>query len=213
MLSSALASSAAAQHRVVTHILEDDAVATEGAESIACDVYEVTCIPGTQPARGLLRMGSARWLQVKDFCRSASHQDWLPPYVGDGAQPAVQLQASKCYACPANSLLPRHGEGAHALSECTRERYEVLQCSHVALVSPGLAARMPARFQALPRAVSSEVDVLLAVSDNRGHGLFAIVERVVNQVLYARAHGLEPYVFVGQHVFAEGLTCEVRFIN
>ena len=50
--------------------------------------------------------------------------------------------------------------------------------------------------------------MLLAVSDNAGHGLFATVERVINQVLYARAKGLEPFVYVGELVFAEGTSCE-----
>ena len=50
--------------------------------------------------------------------------------------------------------------------------------------------------------------MLLAVSDNAGHGLFATVERVINQVLYARAKGLEPFVYVGELAFAEGTACE-----
>ena len=36
---------------------------------------------------------------------------------------------------------------------------------------------------------SSTVDVLLATTDHPGHGLFAIVERVINQILLARRIG------------------------
>ena len=66
------------------------------------------------------------------------------------------------------------------------------------------AAHAEARWRAIDEAndaaaadSSTGVDVLLVVSDNAGHGLFATVERVINQVLHARALGLEPYVFLG----------------
>jgi hypothetical protein len=35
-----------------------------------------------------------------------------------------------------------------------------------------------------------------------------MVERVANQILFARAVGLEPYVHIGEYVFAEGRACE-----
>eukprot|EP00966_Prymnesium_polylepis_P001632 37729-Prymnesium_polylepis.2 len=52
------------------------------------------------------------------------------------------------------------------------------------------------------------IDVLLATADHYGHGFFAIVERVVNQVLYARWAGLEPFVFVGERSFADLASCQ-----
>ena len=50
--------------------------------------------------------------------------------------------------------------------------------------------------------------MLLATTDHWSHGLFAVVERVVNQVLHARASGMEPYVWIGELVWAEGGACE-----
>ena len=47
----------------------------------------------------------------------------------------------------------------------------------------------------------SGVDVLLATSDHFGHGLFAMVQRVLNQIHLALEHGLEPAVFLGERTF------------
>lgn len=51
-------------------------------------------------------------------------------------------------------------------------------------------------------------DVLLVVSDHHGHGFFAMVERVANQLLFARHTGLVPFVYVGELVFAAVSGCE-----
>lgn len=69
-------------------------------------------------------------------------------------------------------------------------------------VSAASAAPAPAK-QALP-----PVDVLLAVTDHYGHGLFALVQRVLNQVHLARRLGLEPAVFVGPRTWMEPQACE-----
>lgn len=47
------------------------------------------------------------------------------------------------------------------------------------------------------------VHVLLATSDHFGHGLFAMVQRVLNQIHLARREGLEPAVFLGERTFME----------
>ena len=52
------------------------------------------------------------------------------------------------------------------------------------------------------------VDVLLATSDHFGHGVFALVQRVLNQISLARMHGLEPAVFLGERTFMEPQACE-----
>jgi hypothetical protein len=49
----------------------------------------------------------------------------------------------------------------------------------------GLAAAVGA----LSAADVAPVDILLATSDHAGHGMFAIVERVINQILLARRIG------------------------
>lgn len=162
----------------------------------SCAAYAVHCIAGTQPARGRVLPAVDVTLRTSDYCRSL-WQPWLPPQLGDAA--VLTSQASPCYPCPTSSLLPRRGEGADPLSACTDERYTVFQCSTQSLVpSSALAAG----------GGSGGVDVLLAHSDNAGHGLFAMVERIINQILYARASGLVPFVFIGEHIFAEGRACE-----
>jgi len=50
--------------------------------------------------------------------------------------------------------------------------------------------------------------VLLATSDHFGHGLFALVQRVLNQVYLARRNGMEPAVFLGERTFMELQACE-----
>jgi hypothetical protein len=99
------------------------------------------------------------------------------------------------------------------LSACTEEEFFVHQCLPSSLLPPYSTSGEQPRLQAAcaSRAgsgIGTTVDVLLAGSDNRGHGLFAIVERVINQVLFARAVGLEPYVFVGEYVLADTRSCE-----
>mmetsp|Transcript_58688 Transcript_58688/g.134612 ORF Transcript_58688/g.134612 Transcript_58688/m.134612 type:complete len:182 (+) Transcript_58688:394-939(+) len=61
----------------------------------------------------------------------------------------------------------------------------------------------------LPNATvhQGEVDVLIATSDSSGHGLFAIIERIINQLIHAKQHALSPFVFVGPVVFREPSFC------
>jgi len=51
--------------------------------------------------------------------------------------------------------------------------------------------------------------VLLATCDHFGHGMFAIVQRVLNQIHYARRFHLEPAVFLGETTFMEPQACEL----
>ena len=165
------------------------------AAASTCAAYTVTCIPGTQPARGLLqRAPPGTSLAPRDFCRTGAHtaSSWLPPHVGEGA--SAVSQASRCHPCPTSSLLPRHGLDVHPLASCDAgASYSVLQCSERSLVPGGGAA------SGAVGGAAEGVDVLLAITDNVGHGLFAIVERVVNQVLFALTRGLEPVVSLPMH--------------
>jgi hypothetical protein len=52
------------------------------------------------------------------------------------------------------------------------------------------------------------VDVLLATSDHFGHGMFAMVQRVLNQIALATTLRLEPHVFLGEYTFMEPQACE-----
>jgi len=52
-------------------------------------------------------------------------------------------------------------------------------------------------------------NVLLVVSDHNNHGLFAQVERVLNQLHLAEHFGMAPFVFLGRKVFTAADCCGV----
>lgn len=175
---------------------------SEASSASSCAVYEVVCVPETSPARGRLRLsGGVESLTSADFCRADwRHSSWLPRHLTSGAP-------SACFSCPTRSLLPRHGVNVPPLQACTTERYRLLQCLPTALLPQQADAAASSAATPLPLR-AGVVDILLATSDNRGHGLFAMVERIANQVLFARSVGLVPYVHIGEYVFAEGRACE-----
>jgi hypothetical protein len=87
-----------------------------------------------------------------------------------------------------------------------RELWSVLQCSASPLVpQPSAVWPMPLRspFGAAP------VEVLLIISDHNNHGLFAQVERVLNQLHLAEHRGFVPHVFLGQKIFNAPDACDV----
>jgi len=95
-----------------------------------------------------------------------------------------------------------------------RRRLETLSqasSSAAAAALPSAASvsqwRWPAAGANASAAVDAGVDVLLATSDHRGHGFFATIERVLNQLLFAARHKLEPYVFLGPLIFREPAYC------
>lgn len=136
--------------------------------------------------------------------------------VGPAAQGSLARVLSRNMGVcdPIPPLMPGDASGACAQGQT----YTLPQCSTTALVPPGGAG--------LARAAGA--DVLLATCDSAGHGMFAIVERVVNQILLARklggrkrselassgasptvdapdccsSAGAIPYVYVGPVVFA-----------
>jgi hypothetical protein len=142
---------------------------------LLCADYRLTCLPGVQPARAILSLegvaaGSTRGQALAS--RSTGGR------TGAG-----------CIGVP--PLLPTPS-GAPCQAG---ETYVLPQCSATFLVPPALsgAARaasveQPSSSLNVPGAASA-VDVLLATSDHAGHGMFAIVERVINQILLARRIG------------------------
>jgi hypothetical protein len=76
---------------------------------------------------------------------------------------------------PIPPLMPGDASGSCGQGQT----YTLPQCSTTALVPPGGGG--------LTRAAGA--DVLLATCDSAGHGMFAIVERVINQILLARRLG------------------------
>lgn len=160
-----------------------------GAAPVTCEAYSVTCIPGTSPARGAVeRLPAGHCINPMEYCepnlRASDEENWLPPQLG-ASRSIDRRQLREC-TCPCISLLPNKGRFAAPLTQCAEgTSYQLMQCSR----QPLAPLRSPA--------AASGVDVLLVVSDNTGHGLFASVERVINQVLFAQAKGLEPYVFLG----------------
>jgi hypothetical protein len=100
-------------------------------------------------------------------------------------------------------------------AQCGGESYVVYACT-AGLLLPTLPRRTlpfaaphpfippPGRSPlSLPLASGKAVDVFIATSDHFGHGLFALVARVLNQVHLARKLGLEPYVHIGSFSFTE----------
>jgi len=92
-----------------------------------------------------------------------------------------------------------------------RSSYVTYQCSRVLLLPPPperSSSLWPRRSPPRGARASRTVDVLVSTSDHHGHGLFALVQRVLNQVVLAQKLGLEPYVFLGRHTFVEPQACE-----
>ena len=94
---------------------------------------------------------------------------------------------------------------AHALPSARASRsragVERAECSAGPLVPPPRASFVGVSTP--PR------DVLLVTSQHNNHGLFAQVERVLNQLHLAGARGLVPHVFLGRKAFASPTSCEV----
>ena len=78
-----------------------------------------------------------------------------------------------------------------------REVWSVLLCSPAASIAP------------LPPPTGPPVSLLLIGSDHNNHGLFAQVERVLNQLHLAEYLGLPPYVYLGRKVHAAPWSCDV----
>ena len=122
---------------------------------------------------------------------------------------------------PAGGLpkLPRRPIPPSCDKSATRS-YVTYQCSrHLLLPPPQLPP--PGRSAWLPSSSgwgaagpsswlpsARGVNVLLATSDHFGHGVFALVQRVINQIHLARRNGLEPAVFIGERTFMEPQACE-----
>jgi hypothetical protein len=114
----------------------------------------------------------------------------------------------KC-ACPAEPLRSR----ARPTTACEPSaHYLAYQCASVPLLPPGVGRTAARAGEAgvtsatLDRAVPG-VHVLLVVSECFGHGLFAQVERVLNQLRYAARRNLVPVVYLGEHVFTSQDDC------
>lgn len=144
---------------------------------LICAAYHISCVPGSRPARGAL--GLAAEDEAEEAARGGCAEDT------DTATP----------------LLPR---GAPPGGSCAsvRSAYVATQCSPTLLVPEGAAGGSSNAADAQP-----PIDVLLATSDHRGHGLFATVERVLNQILFAQEKGLVPYVWLGPLIFAPSRSC------
>ncbi|KAL1525576.1 hypothetical protein AB1Y20_020430 [Prymnesium parvum] len=177
-------------------------------------------------------------LRARDFCRKPPREILRLPNRTDilrGRKYGIPSPRD-CF-CSTESLLPRfddpRGFGrrvpAGALPGVPRadpssytcqagNAFVTFQCSEVLLLPPPRPAG--ARIDALPHllrvkcipciggAEEKGVHVLIATYDHYGHGLLAIVQRVINQLWLARGLGHEPFVFLGERPFAEPQACE-----
>ncbi|KAL3902204.1 MAG: hypothetical protein SGPRY_012178 [Prymnesium sp.] len=164
---------------------------------------------------------SAWRLRAADFCKKPPPQIWwLPPGadIRRGRRRGVP-SARDCF-CSTESLLPRHADPlgfgrrvpAGSLPGMQRARpsdyvcekgngFVTFQCSEQLLLPPTPT-------EATPLPSLGGVHVLMATYDHFGHGLMAIVQRVINQILLSSSLGFEPFVFIGERPFAEPQACE-----
>jgi hypothetical protein len=148
-----------------------------------CVTYRVDCVPGTAPAAGRI-VAIVPTPPARQFCK------------GHGAVEPPSARV-KC-ACPAAPLRSQARPGS---TRCDAGSfYLAYQCSSVPLVPAHAMARAPAP-------AAGGVDVLLIVSECYGHGLFAQVERVLNQLRYAARRGLVPVAYLGEQVFTSADDC------
>eukprot|EP00962_Isochrysis_galbana_P055739 scaffold27525_cov96-Isochrysis_galbana.AAC.1 len=139
----------------------------------------------------LAEVQARRWPRLGELVGPSATNGTLCDGYGAGQFGEKRMQL-KCAQCPGDPY--------------RRELWSVLQCSAAPLVpqpsaSWPLAARSP--YGAAP------IEVLLVVSDHNNHGLFAQVERVLNQLHLAEHRGLVPHVFLGQMVFNAPDACDV----
>ena len=201
--------------------------------SVVCAAYLATCIGATFPPRASLSLASGegglglgiparrgQWqLRATDFCKGpppelarpgANFAELASKRDESGAAPVPA--PADCF-CPTDSLAQRFKDplgygrqmplGANpklprlpASTRCAAGRsFITYQCSRFLLLPPPQPRPYTAR--------AAGVNVLLATSDHFGHGLFAMVQRVLNQVHLARREGLEPAVFLGERTFME----------
>ncbi|KAL1510774.1 hypothetical protein AB1Y20_007060 [Prymnesium parvum] len=122
-----------------------------------------------------------RWPRLGSLHRRPSS---LPkPSVCDGY--GARRVRTRCSECPGDTSFPRE--------------WSVLLCapSDLTPLPPPMGAASP------------RLNVLLVGSDHNNHGLFAQVERVLNQLLLAENLGLLPHVFLGRKVHALPYSCAV----
>ena len=80
-----------------------------------------------------------------------------------------------------------------------RRTWSVLLCAPLILVQP-----VPPLALVYP-----PLNVLLIGSDHNNHGLFAQVERVLNQLYLASSLGVVPYIYLGRKVHAAPDSCGI----
>ena len=129
-----------------------------------CTIMSVRCVTETQPARGVLEPLFEAAVAPPDFCnngRSGWLQSQITPKDGVGRFPCL---------CESSPWTLHKVDGAPLRARCVEgSSFRTFQCGMPTL-PPLTTARGPF------------ADVLVATADHFGHGFFAIVERVVNQV-------------------------------
>ena len=185
------------------------------------------------PRRGMLKllplafvMATAQWLP--DTSHRSVEEQMTPTYAGEvcafydvrrvflpdaprkiprlGALTARQPHESNASICDGYGV-----RGRNVVVPCSRE-CPAEGCDHretwpVLLCAPQLLT--PFEQPAASVADDAVANVLLVSSDHNNHGLFAQVERVLNQLHLAEKLGLTPFVFLGRKVVAPPWSCAV----
>lgn len=156
-----------------------------------CATYRIECVPHSVPAAGRI-VGVVPTPPAHEFCKG--HGDVEPG-----------TTRIKC-ACPAEPLRSAVRPSSTACD--AGSFYLAYQCSSVPILPPALAKRATAAGERESGGGTAPgVDVLLVISECLGHGLFAQVERVLNQLRYATRHNLVPAVYLGEHVLTSPDDC------
>jgi len=150
------------------------------------DVVKQSWRPGSQDG------ADSRWPRIGELVgRSATNGTLCDGY--GSRQFGERTVRIPCAQCPGDPY--------------KRDTWSVLQCSRTPLVP--ISQRISPAWRPLSVLGSAPRGVLLVVSDHNNHGLFAQVERVLNQLHLAAERGLTPHVFLGHKVFNAPDACDV----
>ena len=181
------------------------------AEMSAADSFARTR-PEARMLADAVREGSCVWYRVDPLTSERPHEGIVNKLAPDAAVDAMGAPLALCDGYRGNA---REAFAAATSVECARcpaeapnAPYNVLQCD--ARGGQQVLRRDQHDIGAPPASPKARpVTVLLSVSDHTNHGLFAQIERVLNQLRFAAAKGYVPAVHLGAFAWAPHDSCDV----
>ena len=155
------------------------------------------CPTSSLDARSKDPLGFGRWIPAGGLPKvPRPNGPWPSRCDANGGRSFITYQCSRRLLVP-QSGAPSSSSSSRLLGHAT----ELLRATTL----PPPARRRQTSSSSDP---NGGVDVLLATSDHFGHGVFALVQRVLNQIHYANSLDLVPAVFLGERTFMEPQACE-----